>query len=446
MKENIKTNLEKISNLERKINIEVPVEKVTEAMSKVYRSIQDQVTIKGFRKGKAPIEKIKAMYGEQARQDVARDLVQTYYVEALEEHSLEPLGQPQIEFELVKESEPFKFNAQFEIRPEVTIEQFENLPVEKEKLELDDKKIESVLENLRQSRIKETPLLIIRPAMKGDLATIDFAGFVDGKPLENSAAAEQTVELGNSGFIPGFDEGIYGMNPGENRRLDLKFPEDYREGLAGKDVTFDISLKRLGQKTTPELNDDFAKEVGPFSNLSELKEQIKKDLTTNEETRIQKDLKSRIVKALVERNPVEVPPALLRDQKKALIDDLHQRMEQQGIGHDQFTEYSKKWDSDFEDSAKFIIQSSFLISSLAEKLKLSCSQEDIDARVEEYAASTGIDIDRIRKFYQQPERSSSIRFQITEEKVVKHLIDKAAIREVPRSELKDVEESEPTPT
>jgi trigger factor len=265
----MKVDLEKISNLERKLSIEVPLEKVTEALGKIYRSIQDQVTIKGFRKGKAPIEKIKSMYGDKAREDVVRDLIESSYVKALREHKLEPLGQPQIEYDNLKENEPFKFSAQFEIRPDVNIEQFENLPVEKEKLELDQKKVEDVLENLRQSRTKENPLIIIRPAQKGDLATIDFEGFVDGKPLENSAAADQTVEIGSSGFIPGFDDGIEGMNIGESKRIDLKFPEDYREGLAGKPVTFNITLKRLGQKSVPELSDDFAKEVGPFKDLAE---------------------------------------------------------------------------------------------------------------------------------------------------------------------------------
>lgn len=440
----MKVDLEKLSNLERKLNIEIPVEQVTEALGKIYRSIQDQVTIKGFRKGKAPIEKIKAMYGDKAREDVINDLVRSNYVRALDENNLEPLGQPQIEFDALKENEPFKFTAQFEIRPEVNIEQFENLPVEKEKLELDEKRIEDVLENLRQSRTKELPLVIIRPAQKGDLATIDFEGFVDGKPLPNSAAADQTVELGTSGFIPGFDDGIFGMNIGDTRRIDLKFPDDYREGLAGKPVTFNITLKRLGQKTVPELTDDFAKEVGPFKDLGELKDQIKKDLAQSEEARIQKDLKSRVVKALVERNPVEVPPALMKEQKKALVQDLQQRMQQQGLTEDQFKEYVQKWDKDFEDSAKFIIRSSFLISALAEKLNLRSNEDDIEKKIEEYAASTGIELDRIRKFYEQPERLSSIRFQITEEKVVGHLISKAAVREVPRSQLKDVEEPEPT--
>ncbi len=436
----MKASVEKVSNLERKLNIEIPQEKVTEAMVKMFRAIQDQVTIKGFRKGKAPLEKIKTMYGDRAKQDVVRELIETYYVKALQEHSLEPLGQPNIEFDMLNDAEPFKFTAQFEIRPEIKIEQYENLPVEKEKFELDESKIDSVLENLRQSRVKEEPLILIRAAVKGDLATIDFQGFMDGKPLQNSGAAEQTVELGNSGFIPGFDDSIMGMSVGDTRRVDLKFPEDYREGLAGKPVTFEITLKRLGTKTVPVLNDEFAKEVGPFANLTELKDQVKKDLQTNEDTRIQKDMKSRMIKALVERNPVDVPPALLAQQKKALVQDLHQRMEQQGMDHAQFEEYSKKWDADFEQSAKFIIQSSFLISELADQLKLRCTQEDIDKRVQEYAASTGIELEKIRKFYEQPERISSIRFQITEEKVVNYLISKAAVREVPRSQLKDIEE------
>jgi trigger factor len=435
----MKVNVEKLSNLERKLDIEVPHEKVAEALNRVYRDLQDRVTIKGFRKGKAPIDKIKAMYKDEVQQDVVRNLVETHYVQALMEHKLEPLGSPNIEFDNLTEGAPFKFTAQFEIRPEVNIQQFENLPVEKEKLELDEARVATVLENLRQSRAKETPLIIIRPAQKGDFATIDFTGYIDGQLLDNGAGTDQSVELGNSGFIPGFDDAIFGMNVGESRRASLKFPDDYHEGLAGKAVEFDITLKRLGQKTVPELSDEFAKEVGPFANLEELKTQIKTDMVKSEETRIQKDLKSRVVKALVERNPVDVPPALLKEQKKALVADLHKRMEQQGMSHEQFNEYQSKWDDDFEKSAKFIIQSSFLISALAEKLELRANKEDIDQRLVEYASTTGIDPARIKKFYEEPDRLNSLKFQITEEKVVEHLISKAQVREVPKTQLPDLE-------
>ncbi|MGE3974999.1 MAG: trigger factor [Bdellovibrionales bacterium] len=438
----MKAELEKVSNLERRLNIQVPTEKVSETVDRVYKSIQNHVEIKGFRKGKAPLQTIKTMYADRVKDDVVKELVQTHYVEALQEHNLEPLGQPQIEYDSLNENEPFKFSVQFEIRPEIKLSKVEGLNIDKEKLEIDEKKIEETLEKMRTSRASEKPLLIIRPAKKGDLATIDFQGVVDGQPLPNSDGKDHTMELGSSGFIPGFDEGIEGMNVGESRKIDLKFPDNYREGLAGKPVTFSITLQRLGQKETPELNDEFAKTFGEFNTLNDLKEAIKKDMIMSEEARVTKDLKSRVVKALVESNPVDVPPGLLREQKKALIEDLHQKMHQQGLGHEQFEEYKKKWDKDFEKSAEFIIKSSFLITHIADEQGLRASEQDVEDRLETYAQQTGIELKRVKEYYQTPERTSSLRFQITEEKVVDLLISKAQVKEVPKSQLTDLEEAE----
>jgi trigger factor len=433
----MKADLEKVSHLERKLNIEVPHEKVSESINRAYKSIQNHVEIKGFRKGKAPLQTIKNMYSDRIKDDVVRELVQNHYVEALREHSLEPLGQPQIEYDMLKEDEAFKFSVQFEIRPEIHLKKFEGLTVQKEKLELDEKKIDETLERMRTSRSTEKPLLILRPAQKGDLATVDFQGFMDGQPLENSGGKDQTMELGNSGFIPGFDDGIIGMSVGESRKIDLKFPDNYRDGLAGKPVTFSITLNRLGQKEIAELNDEFAKGFGEFKTLEELKTAIRTDMTLSEEARVAKDLKSRVVRALVEANPVDVPPGLLREQKKALIQDLHQKMEQQGLGPDQIQEYAKKWDKDFEKSAEFIIQSSFLITHIADAQGLRATEDDVSEKLTVYAMQTGIELARVKEYYSTPERTSSLRFQLTEEKVVDLLIEKANVNLVAKSEIKD---------
>ena len=433
----MKINLEKLSDLERKLHIEVPLEKVKAALERVYKNIQDAVTIKGFRKGKAPIATVKSMYKDRVRDDVVRELIEGHYFEALKEQSLEPITQPQFEFDILNEEGPFKFSAQFEIRPDIKLEQHEGLPVEKEKLELDEERVNAHLQRLRESKSTESPLFEDRPAQKGDIATIDFEGFIDGQPVENSKGVDQAVELGNSGFIPGFDDGVIGMRPGVSTNLNLKFPDDYPPEMAGKDVVFKVTLKKLGKKSLPELNEDFVKSVSEFKSIDELKNAIREDIKKSEEGRIKKDLRNRILKALVDRNPVEVPPTLLREQKMALMADIQQRMQQQGLTQQQFQEYVQKWDQDFESSAKFIIQSSFLINAIADKHGLRASQGEMDERLKTYAEQTGIELPKLKEFYGQPDRQSSLRFQITEEKVVDYLISKANVREIPKDQIKD---------
>ncbi|MEQ1875337.1 MAG: trigger factor [Bdellovibrionia bacterium] len=431
----MKINLETISKLERKLHIEVPIEKVKASLERVYKGIQDVATIKGFRKGKAPIATVKSMYKDKVRDDVIRDLIESHYFEALKEKAVEPITQPQFEFDVLNEDQPFKFTAHFEVKPDVKLEQHEGLPVEKEKLELDDERVTAHLTRLRESKATEAPLFEDRPAQKGDLATIDFEGFIAGAPVENSKGVDQTVELGNSGFIPGFDDGVIGMRPGITANLNLKFPDDYPPEMASKDVTFKITLKKLSKKSIPDLNEDFVKSVSEFKSVDELKNAIRDDIKKSEEGRIKKDLRNRILKALVDRNPVEVPPTLLREQKMALMQDIQQRMQQQGFTPDQFADYVKKWDSDFENSAKFIIQSSFLINAVADKHGLRATQGEMDEKLTDYAQQTGIEMNKLKEFYGQPERQSSLRFQITEEKVVDYLISKANVRELPKEKL-----------
>lgn len=431
----MKTTLEKPSKLERKLHVEVPAEKVNETLERVYANIQDSVTIKGFRKGKAPIATVKTMYKDRVQDDVIREIIESNYFEAVQSEKLEPISQPQFEFDKLIEGEAFKFTASFEVKPEVKLEQHEGLPVEKEKLELDDERVDSHLLRLRESKATEAPLFEDRPAQKGDLATVDFEGFIAGAPVENSKGVDQTVELGNSGFIPGFDDGIIGMRTGITSSLNLKFPEDYPNDLANKDVTFKVTLKKLAKKSLPDLNEDFVKTVSDFKSVDELKNAIRDDIKKSEEGRIKKDLRNRILKALVERNPVEVPPTLLREQKMALMADIQQRMQQQGFNQDQFKEYVAKWDQDFENSAKFIIQSSFLINAVADKHGLKATSNEMDERLTTYAAETGIEVKKLKEFYGQPDRQSSLRFQITEEKVVDYLISKANVRELSKDKL-----------
>jgi trigger factor len=439
----MKINVEKTSHLERKINVEIPVEKVEHALDRVYQNIQQNVTIKGFRKGKAPMATVKSMYKDKVMNDVVRDLIESHYLEALEQEAIEPITNPNFEFDPLVEGQSFKFSAQFEIRPDVKLEQYEGLPVEKEKLDLDESSVESHLERLRESKASEAPLFEDRPAQKGDLATVDFEGFIGGTPVENSAGKDQTIELGNSGFIPGFDDGIIGMRVGVSTTLNLKFPEQYPPDLAGKDVQFKVTLKKLAKKSIPELNDEFVQSVSQLKSVDELKNAIREDIKSSEEGRIKKDLRNRILKALVSRNPVDVPPTLLREQKMALMADIQQRMQQQGLSQDQFHEYVKKWDQDFEQSAKFIIQSSFLINSIAEKLKLKASEAEMQDRLKTYSQQTGIEMSKLKEFYDKPERQSSLRFQITEEKVVDHLISTANVRELPKDQIKDVVDEGP---
>lgn len=433
----MKTTIEKTSGLGRKLNVEISATKVTSAFDKVYKGLQKNANIKGFRKGKAPLNIIKQMYADRVKQDVLEDLVSMAYSSALKEHTLHPVSEPTVNFDKLEEDGDFSFTAEFEIRPEVNLKKVEKLKVETEKLEVKDDAVDTILNQLRESRATDVPVFEDRAAQKGDVAEIDFKGTIDGQPLEGGSMDGHKLQLGSNSFIPGFEEGVIGMRPGQQKVLNLKFPDDYgHKEIAGKQVVFDVTLKTLLKKQMPELNDEFVKGLGGYSTLEELKNVIKQDVTQQETQRIRDELKNRILKVLVDENPVEVPKALLAQQKEHLIADVERRMKQQGMSEAEFAEYVKKWDSDFNETAAFMIQSSFLIEAIADKNKFSATQSEFEERLEKYAKQSGIDLKNILDFYNKnPERKGHVKYQIVEEKVVQYLVDQAELKEVPKEKL-----------
>ncbi|MCB0370845.1 MAG: trigger factor, partial [Bdellovibrionales bacterium] len=242
----MKSNVEKISSLQRKLKVEVPSAVVQTSFDRIFNDIQKDVTIKGFRKGKAPLSTIKSLYNGKVKQDVVQDLIQKHYYQAIVEHKLDPISYPEFEFDDLHEDKDFNFSATFDIRPEINLKNYENLKVEKEILKFDDSQIDKTLENIRNSKATYEDVIEVRAAQLGDLAVIDFDGFVNGKPLEGGMGKDHRLELGSHQFIEGFEEGIVGMNVSDEKTLNLTFPTPYHsKDLEGKSVEFKVKLNGL---------------------------------------------------------------------------------------------------------------------------------------------------------------------------------------------------------
>lgn len=435
----MKSTVNKLEGLNRKVTVEVPEEQVASAFNKVYKTLQKSASIKGFRKGKAPLSAVKTLYGDRVKGDVLQDIISEGYQSALMEHNLHPVNQPDFNFDVLEESQNFTFSAEFEVRPDVKLEKYEGLSVEKEKITINEEQVEKSLENIRTNRAEMTDVEESRPAQLKDTAIIDFEGFIAGEPLDGGKGEDHPLELGSNSFIPGFEDGIVGMNVGDAKEITLTFPEDYHaKEIAGKEVVFKVTLKKLQFKKLPELTDEFAKSFGEYDSLDAFKTAIKDEITKSEEHRVKEDLKNRVLHALVNANPVDVPASLLEQQKANLVEDVHRRMHQQGMNHEQFEEYKEKWDADFTDTATFMIQSNFLIDAIADKLELFPTEADIDAKLNEHALQTGLNVKQLKEYYAKDNRIANLRYQICEEKVVDHLIAKANIKEVEKDKLTPV--------
>lgn len=427
----MKTQIEKVSSLGRKLNVEIPAEIVTSTFNKVYQDFQKNAELKGFRKGKAPIHLIKSIYSNQVKSDTIQELLRLGISKGLQEHNLKPIDYPHFEFEEVIDGVDFTFSAHFEINPEVELKLYEGLELDKVVYTVDPKEIDSILENIRKSRAENKDLTEQRPAQWGDTATIDFKGFIEGKPLERGEGTDHPLELGSNSFVPGFEEGIVGMNINETKTLNLKFPENYHQDLSNKDVSFEVTLKKLSTKVLPELTDEFVTSiVGKESTLENLKSDIAKDLEERQSKKTTDTLKELLLKTLVTHNPVEIPSVHIREQKKLLIEDTQKKMEREGMSQEEYEEYKVKWDKDFENSAKEMLQIAYIIDAIAAKHKLYCTKEDLESKFDEFAQQTGIELNRIKEHYSKAESMDRLAHNITEGKVVDYLLSKAKIKEI----------------
>ncbi len=427
--------MEEISKLERKLHIEVPVEMVRSAFERAYKKVQKDTTLKGFRKGKVPIGQIKSLYVQDVQSKVLNQMVQSSYVQAMTEKQLHPIGSPKFHISSIEEDKPFKFSFEVEIRPEINLKIYKGLEVEKEILDVNTEHVvNKVIENLRNQKAETTPVLDIRPAQMGDVVRIDFNGTVNGQPLNKGSAKDYDLELGSQSFIPGFEEGIVGMNINETKTLNLTFPEDYSKDLANVPVQFEIQLKSLNKKRLPEVNDEFAKSIG-LENFKSMKQKILEDHINLEKKRIKEDLRKRIIKVLVDKNPVEAPSSLVKEQKNLLIEDVKKNMTTKGLSEEDFKSYVKKWDAQLQQSAHFMVCSSFLIHEISDKENLKSTGVDVDVKIKEYARQTGMDIKKIQDFYTKKENVERLRFKISEDKVVDFLLSQSKIKEVPKDKI-----------
>lgn len=427
----MKSEIIENNGLKRVLKVNVPKETVADALEKEFKSIQRKVEIKGFRKGKAPLDQIKAMYGSKVSQTVLEDLVNENYFNALNEHSLSPIAMPKIDMvDGEKTDGGFSFTAEFEVKPEIKLKEVSSLKVSKEKVEVSSEDIEKHLEQIRASKAEVTPLLEDRAAKEGDWVKIDFAGTLTetNTPVENGTAKDFLLELGGKSLIEGFEDGVIGMKVGSEKTLSLNFPKDYFQSeLAGKPVDFLVKLNSINKKDFPELNDAFAKEVSNFDSLDAFKEQIKKDLLTSKEKQVEQKLSDSLLVEYAKMHDIDLPESVINQQTESFKASTEQRLIQQGLNESDLASYHEKWNDDYRQNAEQSIKVSFVIDALAQQKNLYPSKEDIAKYYEELSTKTGIPTDKIRTYYNGPEKQRELEFKLMEEKVVEYLKENAQI-------------------
>ena len=384
----MKTKFKKISDSRVEITVTLEAKDLKEAEEKALKKLAQEVRVEGFRKGKAPADVAKKFIPENDLNAETIDIaIRSSVVPAFREHEKMPLVAPNINVTKYVPGESAEYTAVADIVPEVKLGDYKNLKVKKEKVAVKEEQITEILNNLANSFAEKKA--IKRAAKLTDEVVIDFVGKKDGEPFNGGSAKDYKLTLGSKAFIPGFEEGIVGHEPGDKFDLNLTFPKDYGvKDLAGAKVVFETLLKQVNEVKKPAFDDELAKKCGPFKTIKELKDDIKKNLELQDEHRLEEKLKDDLIAELVKVSKIPAPDILIEDQLKIIKDDISRNAASRGIASlEEFVKMSgetmKNWEKEARKVAETRVKASLALQELSLKEKITVKDEDVAAKLAE---------------------------------------------------------------
>lgn len=427
----MKVTAERIDNHKTVLNLEVPQTEVTKALEKAYRKLANQVNIPGFRKGKAPRKVIEARIGKEALLDEAFEiLAPEAYSQALVEQEIEPVGRPEIEVVTLAEDQPLVFKATVVKMPEVTLGQYKELAVEKTTAAITDADIDADLE---KSRNRNAKMVVVEDAelQKGDLAIIDFKGFIDGVAFEGGEGKSYPLEIGSGSFIPGFEDQLIGAKSGEEKEVKVSFPEEYFVAeLAGKAAVFNVKINDVKRKELPELDDEFAKETSDFDTLAELKADIKNKLEQNAAAKAEREFRTAVIKTAVDNAQVDIPDIMVENQIDNMIQDFDISLQQRGMQLDKYMEYTKMdmatMRTNYRESALYNVKTDLVLEAIVKAEKFTATPEEMEQEVQVMAENYQTTVAEIMKVIRETNRFQALQDSVLRKKAVEFIIDNIA--------------------
>lgn len=409
--------------------IEVDAKTFDEAVNRVYLRQRKGINIPGFRKGKVPRNMLEAMYGTNLfYEDAVKDIYPAAYEEAIAQEKLKPAAYPQIEI-MEAGKDGFTFKAIVTLKPEVKLGEYKGLTAPKEKVSVTDADIDAEMAPYIQRATRLTA--VKRKAKKGDTAVIDFEGFDNGVPFEGGKGEGFSLELGSGTFIPGFEDGVVGMKAGEEKELDITFPEDYTPDLAGKPVVFKVKVQEVKEPVKPELDDEFAKDVSEFETLAEFRADLKKKITERREKQINTEYERAITDQLIDNLEVDLPQAIVDQQTDRMMDDYKMRVESQGIPFDQYmgmmglTNEALRMEAAVGARRRVLNELALEAVAKAEKLKISAAEKK--AEYERLAKEYNMEVEQIKAAVDEETLSEDLLYQ----KAAKFVLDNAKVGKAP---------------
>ena len=438
----------KVENLEKnmaKLTIEVDAEQVEKALNKAYNRQKKNISIPGFRKGKVPRQMVEKMYGPEVfYDDAANFLIQDSYADAYDESGLEIVSQPKVEVVQIEKGQPFIYTAEVAVKPEVKLGNYKGVVVTKVDTEVSDEELQDAImkELENNSRIVD---VTDRPVEDGDIANIDFEGFVDGKAFDGGKGEAHPLAIGSGQFIPGFEEQLIGHSIDEEVDVNVTFPEDYHvDDLAGKPALFKVKINSISVKEIPELDQETAEDAG-FDSIDEYKEDIKKNLKETKEKNAKLDQEDEAVRKIVEDSEMEIPDAMVDYQVDNMIRDMARNMQMQGISMPQYLQMMgmtmEQMRTQTRPNALARIQSSLVLEAIAEAEGIEATDEDLDKEIEKMASMYYMKAEEIKENMGE-EETENMKKDIQIQKAADFVVENADPQDKPKKRREEGEEEE----
>jgi len=432
--EDIQVECSETSAVLRSISVEVDESRVGKAFDQAYGELRKTASIKGFRPGKVPRSVLERVYGASLPDQVERVLVSETLAAAIETADVKPLSEPDIDAERPEQGSAFRYTAHVEVKPEIELPDLSQVEGRKPIVLVGEDEVEAELERMREKEIK----LIEEPedveASEGHSLTLNFVGRIDGEIFQGGSAEGAELELGTGTMIPGFEEQLLGVKAGENRQLEVAFPEDYgRDELNGKQAVFDCEVVAVRRKELPELDDELAKDLGEYDSLDDLRAKVRSDLEKNRETEAARTLDRSLMESLVALCEFEVPPGVVQAQLQSQMQSMHQQFHGR-VPDEVLHEQLQRMQEDGRPMAEQRVREMLLVEALASDQGLEVSKEEADERLAEMAEGQGMDTDTMRAMAEAQGWLPAIEQEVRERKVYAFLAEQATIVDAPPEE------------
>ena len=415
---------EKVEKSQVALTIEVGSAEFQAAIEKAYQKMRKKVNVPGFRPGKAPRKIIEGMYGAEVFFEEAINIAfPEAYEAAVKEQELQVVGYPNVEMVGEVTKDGFTFKATAPVYPEVTLGEYKGLSAPKDEVKVTAADVD---ERLKQLSDRNTRLVSVeREAKEGDTAVIDFEGFLDGKPFDGGKGENHSLELGSHSFVPGFEEQVVGMKAGDEKDIDITFPEDYHADLAGKAVVFKVKVHEVKEKEVPALDDEFAKDVSEFDTLKELKADLKKKITEERQKDADRTFEDALMEQVAANITADIPDAMVETQARQFLDNFKMQIAQSGIPYDQYMKMTGmdegKLLEDAKEPALRQVRMDLAVAAIIKAENLDATDEEVEAEFKRLAEQYGMDVEMVKKYLQ----AEQVKDQLISQKAVAVVVDSA---------------------